>query len=68
MYLPKSFLEKILKKNEYNKYDLFYLSNEYGLAKYTSNLYKKFLEDTGYKPSTVLHIGDSIISDIKMLL
>lgn len=65
MYLPKDFLEKVLKKNKYNYWDKFYLSGDIGLAKYTGNLYKVILEDFAVTPDKILHIGDSITSDIK---
>lgn len=65
MYLPKDFLEKILMKNGFTGYQQLYLSNEYGLAKYTGNLFKQFLSEQKIKANKVLHIGDSRISDIK---
>lgn len=65
MYLPKSFLEKVLSKNGFTGYKNLYLSNEYGVAKYSGNLFKKFLAEQKIKSGNVLHIGDSKISDIK---
>lgn len=65
MYLPKNFLVKVLAKNGYDYFDDFYLSGETGLAKYSGNLYKKFIQDYKINPSCVLHIGDSLVSDVQ---
>lgn len=65
MYLPKDFLEMVLRKNGYDYWENFYLSGEVGVAKYTGGLFKVFLNDIKAKPSSVIHIGDSKLSDIK---
>ena len=65
MYLPKNFLVKVLAKNGYDYFDDFYLSGEVGLAKYSGNLFKKFIQDYKINPSCILHIGDSLVSDVQ---
>ncbi len=65
MYLPKEFLQKVLDKNGIDTYEKFYLSNDIGLAKYTGNLFAYILSDLQVSPSRLLHIGDSILSDVK---
>lgn len=66
MYLPKEFLIKVLAENGYSHFDYFYLSGEEGVAKYSGNLFKKFLEDTKINPQEILHIGDHSLSDNKI--
>lgn len=65
MYLPKVFLENVLKKNGFDAYEKFYLSNEIGLAKYSGNLFSFILKDLKIEPQQLLHIGDSLSSDIE---
>lgn len=65
MYLPTEFLEDVLHRNGYKHYDWIYVSGDIGLAKNTGNLYRRFLSDTGVEPKSVLHIGDSKVSDIE---
>lgn len=63
MYLPKYFLEKILKREGYNHYDNLYISSEIGLTKSSSNLYKYIIKKNNYSPQQILHIGDNLKSD-----
>jgi HAD superfamily hydrolase (TIGR01549 family) len=64
MYLPKSFVEKILIKNGFKEYNKLYLSSDIGLTKHTGNLYKYILNDMKFEQCKILHIGDNIESDI----
>lgn len=65
MYLPLEFLQDVLNRNGYSHYNWIYISGNVGLAKHTGNLYKRFLSDAGVRPESVLHIGDSKVSDIE---
>lgn len=65
MYLPFDFIEKVLHKNGYDKYEKLYLSSKEGCTKWTGNLYKRLLKDCSVKAGDVLHIGDNMQSDIQ---
>ncbi len=62
MYLPESFLNKILHKNGI-EYERCFVSSEYGVQKITGNLFRKELEVLHISPSEIIHIGDSIRAD-----
>lgn len=64
MYLSKSCLEAVLKKNNIVGYSQFYLSSEIGLKKHTGSLFKYLLDDLNIPPEEVLHIGDNTVGDI----
>lgn len=59
MYLPKSFIDRILKKNGYDGYKDIYVSSEFGLVKSSGKLFKKVIEMNHYNPNEMLHLGDS---------
>lgn len=68
MYLPKPFLEKVLKKNGYEGYRRLYLSCEYKAAKGTGKLYQCVIGDykkQGVQASQIIHIGDNTRADIR---
>lgn len=65
MYLSSSDLGRILRDNGYDGWDWMYISGEHNRSKYTGNLFKTFLTDTGLCPGAVLHIGDSVVSDVQ---
>lgn len=58
MYLDKETIRNILQENEYEIGEI-YVSSEIGLTKRTSHLFQHVLRANGYKPSQLLHIGDS---------
>ena len=62
MYLSKDVIEDILKNNGYFP-DEIYLSCDVGKTKWTGDLFKVMLEKTGFKASSVLHIGDNYETD-----
>ena len=64
MYLPRSIIETILKKNGYLNYDSLYLSSEIGLTKAQGSIYGYILKKEGIRPGELLHIGDNLKSDI----
>lgn len=63
MYLPKKFIEKLLKNFEYSDYEKLYLSGDVGLTKASGNLFKKILEENNINPAEMLHIGDALKGD-----
>ncbi|WP_101876301.1 hypothetical protein [Lachnoclostridium edouardi] len=68
MYLPKDFLERVLKKNGYTGYKHFYLSCEIGKAKGTGKIYQEIIADyaqKGIKASQIIHIGDNSSADVR---
>lgn len=64
MYLPRYFLEAVLKKNGYEGYERFYLSSEVRLKKHNGKLFDHVLEDLAVKPDQILHVGDNLAADI----
>lgn len=62
MYLPKEFLENVLKDNGYGDV-LVYLSCDYMKQKRDGALFVKVFEDKKYDKKSWLHIGDNIESD-----
>lgn len=65
MYLTKDIIEKILEKNNIIGYRKLYISSEYGVTKYSGNLFKYVCNENNYSFDKILHIGDNINSDIK---
>jgi len=68
MYLPKSFLERVLNKNGYYGYSNFYLSSDCKVSKGTGNLFSKILKyygEKGISPEEIIHIGDNEFADVK---
>ena len=61
MFLPKSFIERILVKNGYDKYEKLYLSSEYKKIKFTGSLFKIVLAELEVKPSQILHVTINIV-------
>lgn len=69
MYLKKDFLRKILDSNGYMEISEIYVSCEHGKSKQDGELYSCVLnkENTGKAAAqNIIHVGDNIISDIKM--
>lgn len=63
MYLPKKFLEKVLKKNNISGYYKFYLSNDINHRKSKGDIYDFITQDIATSPKKFLHIGDNKQSD-----
>ena len=63
MYLPRTFLETILRREGYKDFKAVVLSADYRKTKRSGELYKSFLEKYGIKASEVIHIGDSRYAD-----
>ena len=64
MYLPKSVIIEILKKNGYTEIEEIYLSSEIMLTKSTGNLYTYIKKKLG--TCRIIHIGDNYESDVLM--
>lgn len=64
MYLPRDFLEAILKKNGYEGYDRFYVSSEARVKKHNGRLFDHVLQDLNVDPKTILHVGDNVAADV----
>lgn len=63
MYLPKSFIEKILSKCGYSGYAELFVSCEIGKRKKTGELYEHVLSRMNCARSDILHVGDNRKSD-----
>lgn len=66
MYLPSSFLIKVLKRNGVNVFDRIYVSCEYNKTKADGSLFEQVLTDFSVNPRNILHIGDNEHSDVYM--
>lgn len=63
MYLPSSFIDRVLKKNGYCGYDRIFVSSEFGKTKHDGSLFDVVLWDYNISAMKVLHVGDNITSD-----
>ncbi len=63
MYLPASFIHKLLVNAGYKSINKIYLSSETGKMKKTGSLFQEMLSDYKIKPKHILHIGDAKRSD-----
>lgn len=63
MYLPREFLELVLKKENYDKLDKVFVSSENRHTKGNKKLYLDILSYYKIAPSKIVHIGDNIIAD-----
>lgn len=64
MYLPSEFIEMILSREGISGYEKLYLSCEYRRTKRSGDLFRILCDETGTKPESVIHIGDSKYADI----
>lgn len=65
MYLPKEYMESLLKKCGYFGWTKLYISCDYSALKRTGNLYEVVKNDLQDKEK-VIHIGDNYYSDVVM--
>lgn len=63
MYLPKSFLEKLLAREGYAGYEGLIVSSEEGVQKASGRLFDRLVERYALSPSRILHLGDNYDSD-----
>lgn len=64
MYLPREFLEKLLRKNGFGGFERVFVSNEHAASKYHGGLYeivKNYLQC-----GNIAHVGDNTHSDVEM--
>ncbi|SEA52092.1 haloacid dehalogenase superfamily, subfamily IA, variant 1 with third motif having Dx(3-4)D or Dx(3-4)E [Prevotella sp. tc2-28] len=66
MYLPSDFIQSVLRENGFDGWDGFYLSRDYDCRKSSGKLFEVMLQKEGVSPDNILHIGDNVISDVKM--
>jgi FMN phosphatase YigB (HAD superfamily) len=69
MYLPKDFIEKVLKKNGYTGYSELFLSCEHGMSKGSGKLFQKIISifsEKGIGSGEILHIGDNLGADVRI--
>ncbi len=59
MYLEKSIVEEILRKNGYKGYDKLYLSSDKRALKATGKLFDIMLSEVNANPNEIVHIGDN---------
>lgn len=62
-YLPKSFIEGILKREGYTDWEDLFVSSDEGKTKRTGNLFRKIINDRHLPSESILHIGDNPNSD-----
>ena len=65
MYLPKEFLENVLREKGYTAVSDLFVSNEENCCKGDGKLFERVLQKLNVKPSAIVHIGDNPISDKK---
>ena len=66
MYLPRPFLESVLRENGIDGWDGFYLSCDCGVRKSSGKMYELILREQGVAPSRLLHVGDNAESDVSI--
>lgn len=64
MYLPESFLKRVLLACGYSGWDRLFVSCEHNATKATGALYDVVLEEMGVGAANTLHVGDNPKSDI----
>ena len=65
MYLPKSFIETILKREGICGYKKLYLSSMINKTKSSGDLFKYVIQDLSINKNEIIHIGDSLNADYK---
>lgn len=65
MYLPKSFIENVLKQNGITGYKKLYVSCEEGKTKSNGSLFDLYIKQEAINPQEAIHIGDSWKSDYR---
>lgn len=66
MYLPSDFIQNVLREKGYDGWEGFYLSRDYDCRKSSGKLFEVMLKKEGVMPGEVLHIGDNLVSDVKI--
>lgn len=66
MYLSREFLQSLLEEKGFAGAEKIYISNEYGMSKYSGRLYDFVLNDLNADRKQIVHIGDNERSDVRM--
>lgn len=66
MYLSKTIIEEILKKNGYKIFDDIFVSSEYNLKKSNGKIFDFILNEKNILSKKITHIGDNPIADYIM--
>lgn len=66
MYLPQSFVAKVLARNGITGYTKLYVSSEYGKTKSDGTLFDLYINENHITTGNAVHIGDSWHSDWRM--
>ncbi len=66
MYLPSEFIGQLLEKNEIPLPERVFVSCEVGYGKASGKLYDSVLDTLKIEKSEIVHIGDNIITDVKV--
>lgn len=64
MYLDKSFLSSVLKKNGILKYDYLFVSCDTKRRKSTKKMFPYVIKKLNINPKSIIHIGDAVKGDI----
>lgn len=65
MYLPRAFVEDVLKENGVDGWDGFYLSSDRQKKKRTGELFGEVVRDFNVSSDRVLHVGDDLTADMR---
>lgn len=63
MYLPKGFLETVLREKGYTAISRVFVSNEEDCCKGDGRLFRRVLDVLGIKPDEMVHVGDNYKAD-----
>jgi len=64
MYLPRPFIEELLRTNGITGWDGIYVSSEHRTRKKTGELYRVMMRDQNVDAARILHVGDNPASDV----
>ncbi len=63
MYLPRDFIEEVLKNNGYDNYSELIISNQIKKSKHNGDIYSYLIQKGVLEPKKTIHIGDNKNSD-----
>lgn len=66
MYLPQSFIKKVLEREGFVGAEKMFISSEEGCRKSTGKLFLRILDYLNVSPDRIIHIGDNTRSDYRM--
>lgn len=65
MYLPRTWLDAMLKKNGFDQHAHVFLSSELTKTKHYGTMFAHMLHTLNATPAEVLHVGDNVLADVK---